>query len=215
MREQDIPDLNIFMMCDKLNEKALSKLPDGFHIRSCKPEELKIWKEFPFDNEEDKKNYYEYMSNYFDDVYANNSEEFYSRCLFVCEDETDKPVATCFVWKAYNKINTIHWFKTLKEYEGNSLGRALLSYIMVSLKEDDYPIFLHTQPGSFRAIGLYSNFGFKIVTNKSIGFRENNYKECLPILKQFMTEESFNNLQFEEAPLIFDESAKSSKISQF
>ena len=86
---------------------------------------------------------------------------------------------------------------------------------MVSLKEDDYPIFLHTQPGSFRAIGLYSNFGFKIVTNKSIGFRENNYKECLPILKQFMTEESFNNLQFEEAPLIFDESAKSSKISQF
>lgn len=215
MREQDIPDLNIFMMCERLNENALSKLPDGFHIRTCRPDELKIWKEFPFDNDEDKTNYYEYMSNYFNNVYGKDIDEFYNRCLFVCDDKTDKPVSTCFVWKAYNKINTIHWFKTLKEYEGKGLGRALLSYIMISLKEDDYPIFLHTQPSSFRAIGLYSDFGFKIVTNNTIGFRENNYKECLPILKQFMKKESFDKLQFEEAPSVFDESAKISKTSQF
>ena len=200
---------------EKLNEKALSNLPQGFHIRTCKPNELSIWKEFPFDNERDKKEYYEYMSNYFNDVYGSNLDEFYNRCLFVCDDITDKPVATCFIWKAYDKINTIHWFKTLKEYEGKGLGRALLSYIMSSLNDEDYPIFLHTQPSSFRAIGLYSNFGFKIVTNKTIGYRENNYEECLPILKQFMTKDSFNNLQFTEAPLIFDESAKSSKVSQF
>ena len=50
MREQDIPDLNIFMMCDNLNKRALSKLPHGFYIRTCKSEELKIWMEFPFDN---------------------------------------------------------------------------------------------------------------------------------------------------------------------
>ena len=215
MLEHEIPDLNIFMMCDKLNNSALSKLPDGYHIRNCRPDELKIWKEFPFDNEEDKKEYYEFMSQYFNDVYSCNLNEFYNRCLFVCEDETDRPVATCFIWKAYNKINTIHWFKTIKEYEGKGLGRALLSYIMCSLNEDDYPVFLHTQPGSFRAIGLYSNFGFKIVTNDVIGYRENHFKESLPILKQFMKEESFNNLQFIEAPALFDESAKLSKKSQF
>lgn len=215
MREQDIPDLNMFMMCDKLNENALSEIPEGFHIRNIKPEELKIWKEFHFDSENDKKENYEYMSNYFDNVYSANLDDFYNRCLFLCEDETDKPVATCFVWKSYNKINTIHWFKTLKEYEGHGLGRALLSYIMRSLKEEDYPVFLHSQPSSFRAIGLYSDFGFKIITNDSIGYRENNYKECLPILKQFMKKESFERLQFAEAPKIFDESAKTSKISQF
>jgi len=215
MKEQEIPDLNIFMMCDKLNNNALSKLPEGFHIRTCKPEELRIWKQFPFDNVKDKKEYYEYMSNYFNDVYGNNLNEFYNRCLFVCEDKTDKPVATCFLWKAYNKINTIHWFKTLKEYEGKGLGRALLSYIMCALNEDDYPVFLHTQPSSFKAIGLYSNFGFKIVTNNVIGYRKNNYKECLPILKQFMKEEAFNNLEFIEAPPLFDESAKTSKTNQF
>lgn len=215
MREQDIPDLNLFMMCERLNKNALSELPSGFHIRTCRPNELSIWKEFPFDTESDKKEYFEYMSDYFNNVYGSNLDEFYNRCLFVCDDITDKPVATCFIWKAYNKINTIHWFKTLKEYEGKGLERALLSYIMNSLNESDYPVFLHTQPSSFRAIGLYSNFGFKIVTNQTIGYRENNYEECLPILKQFMKKEAFDSLAFTEAPLIFDESAKSSKVSQF
>lgn len=215
MLEKDIPDLNIFMMCEKLNTNALKKIPNGFHIRTCKPEELKIWMGFPFDSIEDKKSNYEYMNNYFKDVYENNIEAFYNRCLFVCEDEKNKPVATCFIWKAYDKINTIHWFKTIKEYEGNGLGRALLSYIMESLNEEDYPIFLHTQPASFRAIGLYSSFGFKIVTNKTIGYRENNYEQCLPILKHFMSEESFEKLEFVEAPIILDNAAKSSKISQF
>jgi len=215
MMEHEIPDYNIFMMCDKLNKNALRDIPSGYHIRNCRPNELRIWKEFPFDNEEDKKEYYEYMSQYFNDVYGNNLNEFYNRCLFLCDDKTDKPIATCFVWKSYNKINTIHWFKTLKKYENKGLGRALLSYILCSLNEDDFPVFLHTQPGSFRAIGLYSNFGFKIVTNDIIGYRENNYKESLPILKQFMRKDLFNSLQFVEAPKIFDESAKTSNISQF
>ena len=155
------------------------------------------------------------MNNYFNVVYGNKTEEFYNRCLFVCEEQTDKPVATCFIWKAYNKINTIHWFKTLKEYEGKGLGRALLSYIMCSLNDNDYPVFLHTQPSSFKAIGLYSDFGFKIVTDKTIGYRENNFEESLPILKQFMRKDTFDNLQFVEAPVIFNESAKLSKKSEF
>ncbi|MEE3343163.1 MAG: GNAT family N-acetyltransferase [Bacilli bacterium] len=215
LKEQDIPDLNIFMMCDRLNTKALSKLSEEFYIRTCREDELKLWKEFPFDNAQDKKDNINYMTNYFNDVYSNKIDEFYKRCLFVCEKKTDKPIATCFIWKSYNKINTIHWFKTLKEYEGKGIGRALLSYIMLSLDQEDYPVFLHTQPSSFRAIGLYSDFGFKIVTNKTIGYRDNNYKESLPILKQFMQTDKYNNLKFIEAPSLFNESAKTSKINQF
>ncbi len=75
--------------------------------------------------------------------------------------------------------------------------------------------FLHTQPSSFKTIGLYSNFGFKIVTNEIIGYRKNDYEECLPILKQFIRKDTFDNLEFTEASMIFDESAKSSKINQF
>lgn len=215
MLEKDIPDLNIFMMCDHLDQGALIDIPKGFYIRSCKPNELDIWKAFPFDNDEDKKTYYNYMTEYFNNVYLERKDEFYHKCLFLCEDKTNKPVATCFIWKAYNKINTIHWFKTIKQYEGKGLGRALLSYIMNSLDESDYPVFLHTQPGSFRAIGLYSSFGFKIVTNDVIGYRKNHYKESLPTLQQFMTQETLKKLQFIEAPAILNECAKSIQESQF
>ena len=214
MREQDIPDLNIFMMCDRLNEDALSDLPSGYHIRNCRPDELELWMEFPFDNQEDKINYKDFMKNYYNNVYKKQEDEFYKRCLFIC-DKNDKPITTCFIWKAYGRINTMHWFKTLKEYENKGLGRALLSYIMKPLKDNDYPIYLHTQPGSFRAIGLYSDFGFKIVTNKTIGYKNNDYEECIPILKEFMRKDRFDKLEFILAPKEFDESAKTSKIDEF
>ena len=214
MKEQDIPDLNIFMMCDSLNENALSDLPNGYHIRNCRPDELELWMEFPFDNEEDKINYKDFMKNYYNNVYKKQEDEFYKRCLFIC-DENDKPITTCFIWKAYGRINTMHWFKTLKEYENKGLGRPLLSYIMKPLNDNDYPIYLHTQPGSFRAIGLYSDFGFKILTNKTIGYKNNDYEECLPILKEFMRKDKFDKLEFVLAPKEFDESAKTSKIDEF
>ena len=70
MDEKNIPDLNIFMMCDELNKEALSDIPNGFHIRYCRKDELDIWKEFPFDNDSDKNEYKEYMTNYFNDVYV-------------------------------------------------------------------------------------------------------------------------------------------------
>lgn len=215
MEEKDIPDLNIFMMCDKVNENAFSNLDNTYYIRNCKKDELDIWKAFPFDNEEDKRNYYQFMNDYFKNVYGKREKEFFDRCLFVCEKKTDKPVSTCFIWKAYNKINTIHWFKTLKEYEGKGIGRALLTYLMKNLNEDELPVYLHTQPSSFRAIGLYSNFGFKIVTNPSIGYRDNHYKQSLEILKRFMRKDAFEKLKFIEAPETFNVAAKASKESEF
>ena len=214
MTDKEIEDLNMFMVCDSLNRDALTDIPKGYHIRTCKKNELDIWAEFPFDTEEDKKKNINYMYKYFENVYSKNVDEFYKRCLFVC-DENDKPVCTCFIWRAYDKVNTIHWFKTLKQYEGKGLGRALLSYIMKDLKENDFPVFLHTQPGSYRAIGLYSSFGFKVITDEKIGNRTNDYKKALDYLKKKMTKETFENLQFVKAPKILDSCAKKFKINEF
>ena len=97
------------------------------------------------------------MTQYFNNVYLHNEEEFYNQCLFIC-DKNDKPVATCFLWKAYGKIYTIHWLKVLKEYEGLGLGRAILTEVLKYIPDNYYPIYLHTQPGSFRAIKLYTDF---------------------------------------------------------
>ncbi len=212
MLEKDIPDLNIFMACDKVNTKAFSCLPKGYSFRLCREDELDIWKGFPFDDEKLKKEFKQYMTDYFNTTYLPKQDLFFKKCLFVV-DEKDTPIATCFAWKAYNKVPSIHWFKTLKQCEGKGIGRALLTKVM--MQEKDYPIILHTQPGSFRAIKLYSDFGFKIATNKKVGIRENQYEQALPILKEFMKPEYYKNLQFGKISKEYIDIIKKEKTNQF
>ena len=211
---KEIPDLNIFMMCKKLDESALCELSDDFYVRTCRKDEFDIWASFPFDTEEDIKQYRNFMVDYFNTTYANKGDLFYHKCLFVC-DKNDKPIATCFVWKSYDEFNAIHWFKTLKGYEGLGIGRALLSIVMKSLKPEDYPIYLHTQPASYRAIKLYSDFGFGILTDPSYGDRTNDIEECLPILEEQIPKEYFKKLKFTKAPQHFKKSVNSSNTRQF
>jgi ribosomal protein S18 acetylase RimI-like enzyme len=227
--EEDIPEKNLFMMCPKVNTASFCELPPGYHIRNCRENELDIWKAMPFDEPEMGKQYYDFMSDYFNNVYLEKKDEFFKKCLFVCDVE-DKPVGTCFIWKAYDKINTLHWLKILKDYEGKGLGRALLTGVMKNLQKDDYPIYLHTQPSSYRAIKLYADFGFYLLSNPDernlrpygarrsvpvIGNRTNDIEECLKILEDYIPEKVYNTLRITTAPLDFLEAVRTSKTDQF
>ncbi len=160
----DIPDKNLFMMCRTLNRKALSALPAEYHIRTCRGDELGLWKGIHFDSVAEAEEYRAFMTKYFEDVYGGKKELFFQKCLFAC-DENDTPLGTCFAWKAYEHITTIHWFKVIKAQEGRGIGRALLSTVMNGLAQEEYPVFLHTQPSSYRAIKLYTDFGFALLTD--------------------------------------------------
>lgn len=212
--EKEIPDKNLFMMCKALNNNALSELSNEYHVRTCRRNELAIWKEMPFDDAKSAKEYNNIITRYFNDVYADRESLFFRKCLFVC-DKNDTPIGTCFAWKSYEKISTVHWFKVLKAYEGLGIGRALLSIVMNSFEENDYPVYLHTQPSSFRAIKLYSDVGFDLLTDPIIGYRQNDLEECLPILKAHMFQSDFEKLQFAKSQEDFMKAAKSSNINQF
>lgn len=210
----DIPDYNLFMMCEQLNKNALSELPEGYVIRNCRKSELDIWMRFPFDDLAEAEQYRGFMKQFFEDVYAYQEALFFEKCLFVC-DLHDRPIATCFAWPAYERITTIHWFKVLKEYEGKGIGRALLSEVMRHLSKEEYPVFLHTQPGSYRAIHLYTDFGFSLLDDPVIGTRTNDLEESLPILKKYMPPKAFQALTVTSAPADFLEAVSSSDIVQF
>lgn len=190
------------MMCEKLNTEALSGMPAAFHVRNCHKNELDIWKAMPFDTPELAAQYHEFMTKFYNSVYAEKEDLFFQKCLFVCNKD-NKPIGTCFAWKAYGKITSIHWFKVLQEYEGKGIGRALLSIVMKSLSESDYPVFLHSQPDSYRAIKLYSDFGFELLSDPQIGNRQNDLQECLPILKEYMPKQYFQNLRITKSPEYF------------
>ncbi len=202
------------MMCAALNADALSELPAGYSVRTCRPDELDIWKAMPFDEAGLTEEYDRFMTDFFNTTYGGKEELFFAKTLFVC-DKDDRPVATCLLWKAYGEFNTIHWFKVLKEYEGRGIGRALLSIIMRDLANSDYPVYLHTQPGSFRAIKLYSYFGFALLAGEKFGCRKNDLDECLPILEEFMPEKNFRNLKISKAPEEFEKTLEKYETVQF
>lgn len=202
------------MICRAINKSAIREMPIGFHVRNCRRSELDTWKAIHFDDAITAQKYYEFMTNYFDKVYSYKADLFFKECLFVC-DKNDHPIGTCFIWKAYNKINTLHWFKVVKEYEGLGIGRALLSIVLQNLGEEDFPIYLHTQPSSYRAIKLYSDFGFCLLTDPIIGNRYNDLKESLLILEKHMPHKDYTKLQMTTAPKEFLEIVGSSKINQF
>jgi ribosomal protein S18 acetylase RimI-like enzyme len=214
MIENEIPDYNIFMMCEQLNETALASLKDEYYVRNCEPSELDIWKIFPFDDIDLAKEYDGFMTEYFKGTYGDNEDLFFKNTLFVC-DKQDTPIATCSTWKAYDKFNTIQWFKTLKSHEGKGIGRGLFSLIMKKFSENDYPIFLHTQPSSFHAIKLYSDFGFSLLSDKQIGNRTNDLEKSLPILKEFMPKTEFEKLKITSATTSFIQSLKNETTIQF
>jgi GNAT superfamily N-acetyltransferase len=199
MKEEDIPDFNIFMMCERINQNALTDLNPDYYFRNCRPEELELWKAFPFDSDTVPAEYEDFMNQIINDSYSREMDTFFQNTLFVCNNEGE-PVATCSHWKAYGKINTIHWLKTRKAYEGKGIGRALLSAIMKRFDSKDYPIYLHTQPGSFRAIKLYSDFGFQLLRGGRLGTRMNELEKCLPILQEFMTKKDFEHLRIIDTP---------------
>ncbi|WP_417900949.1 GNAT family N-acetyltransferase [Bacillus haimaensis] len=211
---EEIPDLNIFMMCPSINREALTDLPEGFHVRNLRKEELDIWMAMPFDDPETAKEYKPFMEDFFHTTYGGQDELFFEKTLVVC-DKYGEPVATCLLWKAYGRFSTIHWFKVLPSYEGKGIGRALLSIIMKDLKQEDYPVYLHTQPGSYRAIKLYSDFGFDLLSGDRFGSRKNELEESLAILEKCMPKQEFYKLKITEAPEDFKEALESVTTVQF
>jgi ribosomal protein S18 acetylase RimI-like enzyme len=194
-----LPNENIFMLCEKVNEAAYREMPKGYGLRFCRPDELDIWKLMPFDDEQSADRFLWFMDDFFETVYAPKGNLFFEKCLFVV-DRRDDPVGTCFSWKSYDAVTTMGWYKVKKEYEGRGIGRALLTEVMRSLSPCDYPMLLHTQPSSFRAIKLYSDFGFKVLMDEKVGQRDNHIKKCLPELRAAMKKKDYNKLVFAKAP---------------
>ena len=195
-------DLDLFMMCDHLNAGGIADLPAGYYFRLCRPEELNFWKRMPFDDPQTATAFEPFMTDFFDRVYQSQVDEFFKRTFFAC-NPSDEPVGTCMLWKAHDAINTIHWLKVLKTEEGKGIGRALLSFILKDLPKTAYPIYLHTQAGSYRALKLYADFGFCLLTDPIIGPKKNELHLSLPWLKQQMPNSAYQALKFKSAPSSF------------
>jgi len=198
---------NLFMQCEKLNFEAIRPLPKGFSFRLCRRDELDVWKESWAQGE-----YRDFVNYYYNLMYAHREDEFFNRCTFIV-DKNDNPVATCYIWRSYNNsISTVGWFHVWPEYQGLGLGHAILGEVM---KNAEFPVYLHTHPIATKAIKVYSDLGFQLITDPVIGYRKNDLEESLPCLKANMPEHVFDKLQTTTATKALLEAALLSEMAEF
>ena len=212
--DSEIASANLFMMCSKLKTSALAGVPDGYHIRFCRPEEIDIWKAMHFDDPSTAESFRPFMDEFFQRVYWPEGDRFWKVCRFICNSD-DIPVGTCLAWKAYGRIMTIQWYKILKAYEGRGLGRALLSSVMRSVNTNEFPVYLHTHPACSRAIKLYTDFGFLLLSGDSVGNRSNDLKASMPFLRETLSDSAYRKLKFAPAPEALLSAAATTEMDEF
>jgi GNAT superfamily N-acetyltransferase len=197
---------NLFMQCDTPNHCAFRSMPAGYSARFCRRDELYIWKTMWAQGK-----YMDFVDYYYSKVYAPREDEFFNRCMFAV-NESDKPMATAGIWFSYSKISTVMWFYVLPEYEGRGIGRGLFSEV---LRNAEYPVYVHTHPIANKAIKLYSDFGFKLITDRVVGYRENNLQDSMPYLKEVLPKKDFLKLQTTTANIALLEAALLNELAEF
>jgi len=100
----------------------------------------------------------------------------------------------------------------LPECEGQGIGRGLLSEV---LKGTDFTIYVHSHLIANRAAKLYSDFGFKLITDPIVGYRENNINVGLQYLEATLLEKDYANLQMTTANPDLLEAALLNEFAEF
>jgi ribosomal protein S18 acetylase RimI-like enzyme len=123
---------------------------------------------------------------YFQDQYGPHREELERRLVFVRAPDGDVVGTVTGWWNMTNgrRDASLHWLAVLPQYQGQGIGRALVSLCLWRLREldGDRDIYLHTQTWSHRAIALYLNAGFEFLDHGSFGGYPNEYVKALPVL---------------------------------
>ena len=76
------------------------------------------------------------------------------------------------------------------------LGKALCCAILNIFEEQGrLPVYIHTQPWSWKAIFLYLSLGFRLQINDTFSQYENEYGKAMSELKKIVSEKQFKILQ--------------------
>ena len=135
--------------------------------------------------------------NYFVETYL-QKRELQSNILFLLNSD-NAVIGSCIAWKdkrGDDFVSSLHWLVVDEKYHGMGLGRALCCATMKIFEEQaNFPVYIHTQPWSWKAIFLYLSLGFKLQKNDSFSHYENEYYKAMAELKKIVSEKQFELLQ--------------------
>ena len=190
MPDRTILFYNTIMKCSDYEYKE-PELPDGFSIAGYQPGYEKEWARLEYAIEDFGS--LEEAERYFVDTYLKDTNE-YKNILFAL-NEKNEVVGSCIAWqdeRKKNKVSSLHWLVVDERYQGQGIGRALCTAVMNIYKEREaLPIYIHTQPWSWKAILLYISLGFKLQKTDEFSHYINEYEKAMAALSKVVTEKQY------------------------
>lgn len=192
MLDRRIPFCNIIMRCDRILPMEI-RLPEGYAIRAYQPGDEAAWAalhtatgDFASSQE---------AEDYFRTTYA---EDFQRTLVAVSPDGA--PVGVITAWhddRQGRPVRSIHWLAVAEAHQRQGLGRALCQSCLQLLRREDNaaPVYLHTQPWSWKAVLLYASLGFRLQKQDSFAAYVNEYAQAVETLRPLLTAEQLSSLE--------------------
>lgn len=194
MLDRNIPFYNMILRCDKYAATEINLL-DGFSIVPYNDGYEKEWAKLEcaigdFDSEVEAENYF--VSTYLTDI------EKRGNCLFLLTPE-DKVIGSCIAWEDLHGdslVNSLHWLIVEDKYQRKGLGKALCLAVMnLFAKQNGTPVYIHTQPWSWKAILLDISTGFRLQQTDTFFHDENEYDKAMHTLKNVVPKKYFEMMK--------------------
>ena len=194
MLDRTIPFYNTLMKCSDLRKYDV-KLPEGFSIVSYQDGYETEWAKLEYAIGDFSS--VQEAENYFIGTYLQNPELF-SNILFVL-NRNHEIVGSCIAWqdmRGKSRVSSLHWLVVKDQYQGIGLGKALCCAVMnIYAEHNAFPVYIHTEPWSWKAILLYLSLGFKLQKTDTFSHYENEYGKAMAELRKIVSEEQYELLK--------------------
>lgn len=197
MLDRTIPFYNTILRCDRyLTTTPI--LHNGYEFRMYENGDERKWAQLEyeigdFDSVDEAEQYF--ISTYCLKKVLDITE----RCVFVV-NEKNEIVGSCIAWKELRNdtlVASLHWLVVSPQYQGKGIGKALCQKVMqIFVVNDKFPVYIHTQPWSYKAIILYVRQGFKIQKTDSFSQYENQFNFAMNTLKKILPENQYEELTY-------------------
>ena len=200
MPDRTIPFYNLILKCASYSPQNVC-LPDGFSIVPYKEGFEKGWAKSEYDIGDFSSA--EQAERYFADTYMKNVAELRENGFFLLNGRNEI-VGSCLAWhdlRNGKNVSSLHWLIVDEKYQGLGLGKALCRHVMNEYaKRDRLPVYIHTQPWSWKAVLLYLSLGFRIQKTDTFANYVNQYEQAVSTLKTVLNDEMFERViqQMEE-----------------
>lgn len=193
MLDRTIPFCNTIMKCADYRPRRV-ELPEGFRIVSCRDGYAGGWGELEY-AAGDFASAAE-AERYFAETYLRDPARF-PDILFALDKE-NRAAGSCIAWqdlRGGTPVSSLHWLVVDERCQRIGLGRALATAVMnIFAERGALPVYLHTQPWSWKAILLYVSLGFRLQQTDTFSHYENEYGRAMTALRNVLPAERYDLL---------------------